>query len=297
MQRAEAMRRNRRALYGTVAVLGAAEVAVTLMAPALGGVLLGATGAAGLLVRRGEQFSAQEHANELDRSLDSRADQGLTDGQTGLPNRQHLIEQVSREIARAERYSQDLTVAIVEVARLRELHHTWGEGTVEKAVRHVAETLRRVVRTSDFLARLDAHRFAVVLLGCDRQQAQLFGDRLSLAVSNRPLQGRDNGRLPVYVGVELTALQYEAGRFRGPMDFISAAGGEVEHFEPGATAPRAAAGQRQPAALGPAPAPVSAGRRTADAQSLRRRLVRDYYPEGASEEFAVAWGKFRSKAG
>ncbi|MCC7365462.1 MAG: diguanylate cyclase [Dehalococcoidia bacterium] len=294
MQRAEAQRKNRRVLLGTLGVVGAAEVVATVAMPPLGAVLLGATGAAAWLTRRNEKLAEAQHASEVAQLRDNRGDAGLVDIETGLPNRQHLIDQVAREVARSERYSQELTVGIVEIMRLQELQQVWGDTTVEKAVMHVADTLKRVVRTSDFLARLDAQRFAVVLLGCNLAQAQVFGDRVNMAVSNRPLQARENGRLPVYVNVSLSAMEYEPGKFRGPMDFISAAGGEVDVFE---AAPRPVAGVvGEPLQAVAVAAPQASPRRSADPQSLRRQLVRDYYPDGKSDDFATAWGKFRSKA-
>ncbi|MGE5597377.1 MAG: GGDEF domain-containing protein [Hyphomicrobiales bacterium] len=290
-----ALRNSRRGMFAALGVLAAGEVAATVVAPPIGAVLLGSTGAAVFLGRRTEQLTAEEHRRELARSADQRGDAGLVDPETGLPNRQHLLEQLGREVARAERYGQPMTLSVIEIERLAELEHAWGPATTEKAVAHVAETLKRVVRSSDFLARLDDRRFAAVLVNCSEQQAAAFGERVMLAVSNRPLQARERGRLPVYVSVGISALAYEGAKYRGPLDFLSAAGGEINTSTPRVrTSPPKPAAAREPAAVAVAAAPAPTAARF-DPHALRRQLVRDYYPDGKADDFATAYGKFRRR--
>ena len=221
-----------------------------------------------------QSAAAREHA------------ESTIDLETRLPSRLQLIEQLVRDIARAQRYSHDLTLAVVEIARFEDFRASWGPETTRSAVLHVAETLRRVTRSSDFVARLDSARFAVLLIQCDETQAGLFGDRLSLAVSNRPLRSATSVRVPLYVGVDVAATQYSAERFRGPLDFLSTAGGDlVPESEP------------VPARV-PGAERVAARPRTlaADPRALRRQLVRDYYPEGQAADFADAYREHRNRA-
>lgn len=203
----------------------------------------------------------------------------LVDGKTGMPARQQLIDTLARDIARCERYSHALTLSVIRISQYEELKGSWGDATARLAVDHVAETLKRITRASDFLCRLDEGTFAVVLLQCSGRQAALYGDRLSLAVSNRPLNSASNVKVPLYVGVDVNALEYDATRFRGPLEFLSVAGGEV------ATAPvRRAAMQ-----------PGQRGALAADVRSLRQQLVKDYYPGGEIKDFADAYKEARNR--
>jgi diguanylate cyclase (GGDEF)-like protein len=279
-------------------VVAAGEVATAIVMPPLGAALLGSTGAAVFFGRRSERLVAVEHERELARAKDRTVDLTLTDELTGLPNRQNLIEQVARDTSRAERYGQPLTLAVVEIERFAEMGQVWGQEMADQAVQHVAETLSRITRNSDFLARLDERRFAVVLVGCERDQASAFGERVMLAVSNRPLQGRERGRLPVYASVDIQALQYDPERYRGPLDFLSAAGAEPVLGKPAIRRPERRSAEPTPELTAITERPASSQRtRTFDPQSLRRQLVRDYYPEGKAEDFASAWGRFRQRAG
>ena len=199
------------------------------------------------------------------------------DPETGLPNRNQLIDNLARDIARSERYQQDLTLAVIEIERMDDLEAAWGADATGRAVDHVAKTLRRITRTSDMLARVDAGRFAAILMQCSNEQARKFGERVEMAVSNRPIRPGSRMKAPVYLTARVTTLQYDRTRLRGPLDFLSRAGGELlietERAMTAKGAPRQAA--------------------KADAQSLRRQLVRDYYPEGEVQDFADAYRAVR----
>ncbi|MCZ2108580.1 MAG: GGDEF domain-containing protein [Dehalococcoidia bacterium] len=201
------------------------------------------------------------------------------DPETRLPNRPHLIDELPREIARSRRYNQPLSLAIIQLTRYPDFRASWGAETTRQAILHVAETIRRVGRASDFAARIDESRFAVLLTQCTEDDASTFGDRLSLAASNRPIRSVAQVKVPLYVGIDVRATEYSAERFRGPLDFLSAAGGDL-------------------VAEGDPPAPVLDRPRSlaTNPQALRRQLIRDYYPEGQIIDFADAYRAHRSSA-
>ncbi len=264
-----------------LAFLVAGELIVAVVfSPPLGIALLATTGALCGLVRRSRGFEVARHKREAEAAAEDQSEAFFKDGQTGLPNRRHLIDQLARDIARSQRYSQDLTLVVIEVARMPDLVAAWGPGTGERAVLHVAETLGRVTRNSDFLARIDDERFAVVLTQCNTAQARIFGDRALLAVSNRPLKNGPGARVPVYVTIDYSAAQYDSATHRGPLDFLSTAGGDV--VPPREARPALGQPQRK--------APM-------DHRALRQQLVHDYYPDGKVHDFAQAYRTFRARTG
>ncbi len=262
----------RRAALALAAILLLAELVVAVRYSGnIGILMIVATGGLGAFLYRGLTSLSSGSTSD-----DDVLRAPLVDAETRLPTRQHLIDTLSRDIARSQRYSHALTLAIVRINQFDELKGSWGAGTANQAVHHVAETLRRVTRASDFLARLDEARFAVILLQCSGRQAALFGDRLTLAVSNRPLKSTAKVKVPHYVGVEVSALEYDVSRYRGPLEFLSLAGGDVVTERP-----RAVPGHRAAMA--------------ADPRNLREQLVRDYYPNGEAKDFADAYREARNR--
>ena len=225
---ADAARKNHWFVLGTLAIIVLAEIVVAVAyAPGVGLFLLGVTGTLGLLEHRGERFASFDRRRAMERYAEQRTEALRTDTEPGLPNRQLLIEQLTREIARAERYREPVTVAVVRIGQFEQLVGHWGRETTHDAVTHVADTLRRITRQSDFIARLDESRFCVVLVQCSEDQASIFGERISVAVANRSLHAGAEGKLPLFVNCDVTALEYDSERFRGPLAFLSAAGGEL----------------------------------------------------------------------
>jgi len=257
---------------GVVILVCEAAVALQYSGP-LGLMLMAATAGLGAFVHAGLE-ALQGRGSSKD------GEDALVDVKTGLPTRQQLIDTLARDIARCERYAHALTLSVVRVSQFEELKNSWGEGTARLAIEHVSETLKRITRASDFLCRIDEATFAVVLLQCSGRQAALYADRLSLAVSNRPLNSASNVKVPLYVSVDVSALEYDSSRFRGPLEFLSVAGGDVSMAVP---VRRSTMQPGQRAAL------------AADTRSLRQQLVKDYYPGGEMKDFAEAYREARNR--
>lgn len=205
------------------------------------------------------------------------AESATGEGASAFAHRAQLIDTLSRDIARSERYSHSLTLAIVRISQYEEMKSSWGTGTARLAAAHVIDTLGRITRASDYVARIDEATFGVVLLQCSGRQAELYSDRLALAVSNRPLKSTSRVKVPLYVGVEINAVEYDSTRFRGPLDFLSVAGGDV-------------APERRRA-----PHAIPQTNTATDPRVLREQLVKDYYPEGEMKDFAEAYKEARTR--
>lgn len=265
-RRAVALRRSGLAL--AIVLLVAEGVVAVRYSGTVGMLMIASTAGLGGFLYRGLR-SIGDAPGESDDQLSAM----LFDAETRLPTRQHLIDSLARDISRSQRYSHSLTLAVVAISQFDELRGAWGAGTASQAVRHVADTLRRITRASDFLARLDDDRFAVILLQCTERQAAVFADRVALAVSNRPLESKTRVKVPHYIGVEVTALEYDATRYRGPLEFLSLAGGDLVPERPRARR----------------------GALAADPRDLRQQLVRDYYPGGELQDFAEAYREARTR--
>ncbi len=290
-----------RTRYHVAEVLGGTllvtEIGVLVAAPAVGALLLGTTAGLGGITVRGLIRMERRAAGGRGDNQPANAGPGMSDdGEGTLPGRQQLIDQLAREIARTQRYGYDMSIAIIGVSQFEGLRASWGSAMAGNAVAHVGRTLQRITRVSDFLARIDDSRFAVVLMQCNAEQAGLFGERASLAASNRPLIPATGVRVPLYVSVETTALQYQPSKYRGPLDFLSAAGGDVapptrqQHRALGSgradTGVRGFADPDQP----------RGNSRAADPRALRQQLVRDYRaarPMGVAEGFGTERARAR----
>lgn len=130
-----------------------------------------------------------------------------------------------RDVARAERYGEPLTLCIARVTTATPTESDASEGLHE----HLRRAFERVTRASDTWCDIGGGMFAALLERCSAADAAAFTDRLSLAATSRPLTV-DGVRVAVNLAVSATC--YDAHQFVGAEDFL-AAGFNARLSEPG----------------------------------------------------------------
>lgn len=101
-----------------------------------------------------------------------------TDELTGLPNRRAWRERLPREMARAKRDGWPLCVAMLDVDGLKQINDTLGHHAGDQLLKQNAAAWSSALRPVDLLARYGGDEFAVVLAGCQLEDAQKLIDRL-----------------------------------------------------------------------------------------------------------------------
>lgn len=86
----------------------------------------------------------------------------LHDPLTGLPNRRALADALDRAIARAERSGTALAVLALDLDGFKAINDRFGHPMGDMALVEIGNRLRRVVRRSDFVARMGGDEFAVL---------------------------------------------------------------------------------------------------------------------------------------
>lgn len=86
-----------------------------------------------------------------------------TDPLTGLANRRQLIDQLQREYGRARRYRRPLGLLYLDLDGFKAINDRFGHMFGDEVLRHVAKTMRAVLRSTDLLARIGGDEFAVLL--------------------------------------------------------------------------------------------------------------------------------------
>jgi diguanylate cyclase (GGDEF)-like protein len=103
------------------------------------------------------------------------------DAATGLPDATAFHRLVADEDARMARYHRPATVVIVELDGLERLVERLGSDAGERVVPPVADTLRRLARGADHVARLGPGRFGVLLPETDEIAAINYVERVRRA--------------------------------------------------------------------------------------------------------------------
>ncbi|MBF0095830.1 MAG: diguanylate cyclase [Magnetococcales bacterium] len=130
-----------------------------------------AEGADGRFDRHSGLMSTVREAIELSlanlRMRERLKDQAVRDVLTGLFNRRYLDETLPRELSRAARAQQPLSVAMVDVDHFKRFNDTFGHDAGDAVLREVARLLRDRLRKSDIACRYGGEEMTVVLPGLE----------------------------------------------------------------------------------------------------------------------------------
>ncbi|MGV8967297.1 MAG: diguanylate cyclase domain-containing protein [Cellulomonas sp.] len=126
------------------------------------------------------ELVAAEIAVAIDRSdlVASLASQARTDPLTGAANRRSWDEVMDRELARAQRTGEPLTVALLDMDHFKAYNDSQGHNAGDVLLREVVHAIRAELRTGDVIARWGGEEFAIALPSCGLEQGRALADRL-----------------------------------------------------------------------------------------------------------------------
>ena len=122
-------------------------------------------------------------AMENARLYDKLEEQATTDGLTGLYNHRFFYDRLNAEVARARRYSLQLSVLMLDLDDFKRFNDTFGHQAGDRALAEVGRLLRRQLRSGvDIACRYGGEEFAVILPHTPALGAETVGRRLTESV-------------------------------------------------------------------------------------------------------------------
>lgn len=118
-------------------------------------------------------------------------EESLTDALTCLPNHRAMVMHVERELARAQRLRNEVSLLVIDLDNFKTINDTHGHHVGDRALREVGRTIRASIRPYDICARYAGDEFIVALSGCgfadaERKRLELQAAIASTAVESRP---------------------------------------------------------------------------------------------------------------
>jgi len=110
----------------------------------------------------------------------------LHDTLTSLPNRALLLQTTARAIPSAVSDDQPTALLVVDIDRFRDVNDTLGRAQGDAVLREVATRLKRSVRATDVVARIESDRFGVLLPALTRSgDAALAAEKVLESLSRQ----------------------------------------------------------------------------------------------------------------
>ena len=140
------------------------------------------------------------------------------DGLTGLTNRRTFEATLQREVARALRTGEDMSLLLLDVDHFKQVNDQHGHPMGDEVLRHVGRVLSSRGREFDLPARYGGEEFVVILPGCAAEEAIRVADRLRAGIAG------DDAPLRVTASVGIAAMHRNAVNAEG---LIKAADGAL----------------------------------------------------------------------
>ena len=131
----------------------------------------------------------------------------LLDPLTQISNLRGFEKDIAREISRARRADQPVSVMMMEVDDFDDLYNSYGERRGHFVLKKVAERISSDLRATDNLARLSRHRFAVLVPGSGEVLAQEIAERMRCDIEDFAIDDGRGAVLQVTVSIGLVTWE------------------------------------------------------------------------------------------
>lgn len=154
-----------------------------------------------LRMREMEQESA-----DLQQRLRLANQLALYDSVTALPNRKAVDEHLQQEIGRWKRFGSPFSLLLWDIDHFKLINDRFGHHAGDKALRVVADTLRKGIRKVDFVGRYGGEEFLMLLPGTESEGARQVAEKLRQAVKDCGFNSRGKA-VPVTISCGITNVR------------------------------------------------------------------------------------------
>ncbi len=160
-----------------------------------------------------------EMQDELVRSREAIEHQANHDPLTELPNRRAILDRLQKELARAARHSDVLTVGMCDIDHFKAVNDTYGHQTGDEVLCELARILTGCCREYDTVGRMGGEEFLVIIPTKPGTVAAPQYDRICAMVAKTTIATR-SGPLSVTlsIGVATAAEDDTVDRLLGAAD-------------------------------------------------------------------------------
>ncbi|MEM8662030.1 MAG: GGDEF domain-containing protein [Pseudomonadota bacterium] len=131
----------------------------------------------------------------------------MLDPLTQISNLRGFEKDIAREIARAKRADQALTVLILEIDEFDELYDHYGERSGHFVVKKVAERISSDLRATDMMARLSRSKFALLIPGSGEMLGQDIAERMRNDIEDFAIDDGRGAVLQVTVSIGMVTWE------------------------------------------------------------------------------------------
>ena len=135
------------------------------------------------------RYQLETQAQELDRTRH----EARIDALSGVANRKAFDETLQYLLSSYHREQHPFALLLLDVDHFKWINDTHGHAAGDLAVQNLAEFLKSLVRSNDFVSRFGGDEFSILFSKIDREIAVTVADRIRVAIARHPFSFGDNG--------------------------------------------------------------------------------------------------------
>ena len=135
------------------------------------------------------RYQLETQAQELDRTRH----EARMDALSGVANRKAFDETLTYLLSKFHREQTPFALLLLDVDHFKWINDTHGHAAGDLVVQNLAEFLKSLVRTNDFVARFGGDEFAILFTKIDREIAATVAERIRMAIARHPFEVGTNG--------------------------------------------------------------------------------------------------------
>lgn len=129
--------------------------------------------------------------NELISTRETLRIQAMQDPLTQILNHGAVLDALLREVDRAHRYRQPVSVILADLDAFKSVNDSFGHIVGDQVLIEAAQRMRSCLRSYDSIGRYGGEEFLMVLPNSDADQALRLAERIRVAVSAQPFCFQD----------------------------------------------------------------------------------------------------------
>jgi diguanylate cyclase (GGDEF)-like protein len=145
---------------------------------------------------------------------------------TGLLRREVILEQLGRELERAQRYRRPLTIAMADLDHFKEVNDRYGHLAGDALLKRIAQVAAGGLRSTDWMGRYGGEEFLLILPETGMEGARGVAEKIRGLVQRTTVPMEEDGRFAeVTISIGLASLaDLPQGKEKvTPRDLIEAA--------------------------------------------------------------------------
>lgn len=128
--------------------------------------------------------SEQKHLLKIETLAKAIEKRKKRDRLTGAYNRTYFDEELTKELARSDRYRTPLTIILFDVDHFRRMNEDLGRGAGDSILTELASLVKDHIRKTDILARWGSDEFVILAPGIELENGRLCAEKLKAVIED-----------------------------------------------------------------------------------------------------------------